>query len=261
MTYRNTQFGLTGRSVLVTGAGVGIGSAVAEAFAMAGAAVLVADANVSAAARVAERILMNGGRADYVRLDARDPAAADAAAARAARLADGFLHILVNNAGATTPAMLSDLTNGASQWMLDVHLVGAFHCSEAARPYLPTDGTGRIINVVPSARKGAIDRPNRSRTTTGIIGLTQSLAHDLEQQRVLVNAVALPAAPPRPKAIRKNAKFATLMPERNPSPAWTDAEDHAGTFVFLAADAASNLTGQVLPVGDRTVMNIPEAAY
>ena len=106
-------FDLTGRSALVTGAGAGggIGAAVAAALAEAGAAVLVTDIDGDAAAAVAQRIRSDGGKADSCALDVGDRAAADAAAAQAAGLGGGALHILVNNAGVTSPAMFGKLTD------------------------------------------------------------------------------------------------------------------------------------------------------
>ncbi len=61
------------------------------------------------------------------------------------------LHILVNNAGVTAPGMFADLTDESFQRVFDIHLMGAVHCAQAALGFLPTDGTGRIINVVSSA--------------------------------------------------------------------------------------------------------------
>lgn len=151
---RNTLFDLTGRSALVTGSGSGIGAAVAAALAAAGASVLVSDIDAEAASAVAERICAAGGKAEGVGLDVRDREAADAAAARAAGLTEGVLHILVNNAGATAPAMFADLTDETFSRILDIHVMGAFHCIQAALGFLPTDGTGRIINVTSSRRRG-----------------------------------------------------------------------------------------------------------
>src|SRR3984893_6994487 len=144
-------FDPTGRSALVTGAAGGIGSAVAHALAAAGAAVLVTDLDKDAASAVAERIRTDGGEAESAALDVADRASADAAVAEAAGLADGALHILINNAGVTAPAMFADLTDANFRRLIDVHMMGAFHCSQAALPFMPTDGKGRIINVTSSA--------------------------------------------------------------------------------------------------------------
>src|SRR5215471_3023904 len=104
------MFSLAGRSALVTGAGQGIGGAVARALAAAGAAVLVTDVDKDAAAAVAARIVETGGRAESAVLDVRDAEQAAAATEQAARLADGVLHVVVNNAGVIAPAMLPKMS-------------------------------------------------------------------------------------------------------------------------------------------------------
>ena len=249
------MFDLTGRAALVTGAGCGIGAAVAQALATAGASVLVTDIDKDAAAAVAERISASGGKADSAALDVSDRDAADAAAAQAAGLAEGKLHILVNNAGVTSPAMFSKLTDETFRRTFDIHVMGTFHCTQAALPHIPTDGTGRVINVTSSAGiTGTLGQVNYSAAKAGIIGFTKSLARELAAKNILVNALAPLAATPMTETIRTNEKFAANMMARIPLKRWAEAEEVAGAFVFLASDAASYITGQVLPVDGGMVM-------
>ena len=144
-------FSLAGRTALVTGAGNGIGAAVARAFATAGAAVVVTDVDKDAAAAVADAILQSGGRAESAVVDVRDAEQAAAAAEQAANLGDGRLNILVNNAGAIAPAMFAKMTPEQFQLVLGIHVGGTFTVSQAALPFLAGDGTGRIINVTSAA--------------------------------------------------------------------------------------------------------------
>jgi 3-oxoacyl-[acyl-carrier protein] reductase len=244
------MFRLDGRAALVTGAGGGIGAAVAKAFAEAGAKVLVTDVDEQAAKTTAAAI-----GAEYCVLDVRDAKAAAEAARQAAALAGGTLHILVNNAGAIAPAMFPDLTEEAFRRILDIHVVGSFVCSKAVLPYLPDDGTGRVINVTSAAGlTGTIGQANYGAAKAGIIGFTKSLAKELARRNVTVNALAPLAATAMTENIRGNEKLAAKTLARIPLGRWAEPDEIAGSFVFFASDAAGYITGQVLPVDGGTVI-------
>jgi 3-oxoacyl-[acyl-carrier protein] reductase len=249
------MFSLTGRSALVTGAGNGIGAAVAKAFAVAGAAVVVTDVDKDAAAAVASEIVAAGGIAESAVVDVRDADQAAQAAQQAANLTGGVLHVLVNNAGAIAPAMFPKMTDEQFQLVVGIHLGGSFTVSQAALPFLATDGTGRIINVTSAAGLvGTIGQVNYAAAKAGIIGLTKSLAKELARKSITVNALAPLAATAMTENIRSNEKLAEKTLARIPLGRWAYPDEIAGSFVFFASDAASYITGQVLAVDGGTVI-------
>jgi 3-oxoacyl-[acyl-carrier protein] reductase len=249
------MFSLAGRSALVTGAGQGIGGAVARALAAAGASVLVTDVDSGAAAAAAAEIVSAGGRAESAVLDVRDAGQAARAAEQAAELTGGTLHVVVNNAGVIAPAMFAKMTPEQFQFVLDVHVAGTFTVSQAALPFLAVDGRGRIINVTSAAGLvGTIGQVNYAAAKAAIIGLTKSLARELARKQITVNAIAPLAATAMTENIRSNEKLASKTLARIPLGRWAGPDEIAATFVFFASDAASYITGQVLPVDGGTVI-------
>lgn len=248
-------FSLTGRTALVTGAGGGVGAAVARGFAACGAAVLVTDIDQDAAASVSTQIREAGGTAEPFALDVTDSANARDAAAAAAELGTGTLNILVNNAGVIAPAMFPKLDEGKFRRVLDTHLMGSYHCTQAALDVLPDDGSGRIINVTSAAGlTGTIGQANYGAAKAAIIGLTKSLARELAKRSITVNAVAPLAATAMTENIRSNEKLAEKTLARIPLGRWAYPDEIAPTFVFLASAAAGYITGQILPVDGGTVI-------
>jgi 3-oxoacyl-[acyl-carrier protein] reductase len=151
--------------------------------------------------------------------------------------------------------MFPKLTDETFRLTFDVHVMGTFHCTQAALPFIPTDGTGRIINVTSAAGlTGTLGQVNYSAAKAGLIGFTKSLARELATKNIMVNALAPLAATPMTETIRTNEKFAANMMNRIPLKRWAGPEEIAGAFVFMASDAASYITGQVLPVDGGMVM-------
>jgi 3-oxoacyl-[acyl-carrier protein] reductase len=234
-----------GRVAVVTGAGAGIGAAVARRLASEGAAVTVIDRDGDAAQAVADEIGGTGAAAD---VSSRDDV-------RAALEGLETIHIVVNNAGISRPAMFAKLDEDRFRAVLDVHLMGTYHVSQEALSHLPTDGRGRIINSTSAAGLvGTIGQANYAAAKAGIIGLTKALAKELARKAITVNAVAPLAATAMTETVRTDPRFAERQLERIPLGRWAEPDEIAGSFAFLASDDAAYITGQVLCVDGGLVM-------
>jgi 3-oxoacyl-[acyl-carrier protein] reductase len=246
---------LSGRVALVTGAGAGIGAAVARRLAAEGAAVAVVDRDGDAAQRVAAEIAGDGGRAIGVAADVSQRDEVRAAVQAAAGLDIGQIHIVVNNAGIIRPAMFPKLDEDKFRAVLEVHLLGTYAVSQEALPHLATDGRGRIINSTSAAGlTGTIGQANYAAAKAGIVGLTKSLARELARSAITANVVAPLAATAMTETVRTDPRFAEKTLERVPLGRWAEPEEIAGTFAFLASDDAAYITGQVLCVDGGLVM-------
>jgi 3-oxoacyl-[acyl-carrier protein] reductase len=243
-----------GRVALVTGAGAGIGAAVARRLASEGAAVAVVDRDAAAAEGVAAEIEAAGGRAIGVGADVARRDQVHAAVEAAAGLGDN-LHIIVNNAGITRPAMFPKLDEEKFRAVLDVHLMGTYHVSQEALRHLPDDGRGRIINSTSAAGLvGTIGQANYGAAKAAIVGFTKSLARELARRSITVNVVAPLAATAMTETVRTDPRFAAATLERVPLGRWAEPDEIAGSFAFLASDDAAYITGQVLCVDGGLVM-------
>jgi 3-oxoacyl-[acyl-carrier protein] reductase len=237
--------GLYGRTALVTGAGAGIGAAVARRLTAEGVRVALLDRDRDAAASVAS--LLEGAVA--IGADVGNREAVAAAVERAAAALGDPIHIVVNNAGISLPAMFADLDEERFMAVLDVHLAGTFRIMRAALAHLPSDGTGRVINSTSAAGLvGTIGQANYAAAKAAIVGLTKATARELAARQITVNAVAPLAATAMTETVRTNPKFAERTLARIPLGRWANPDEIAGAFAFLASDDAAYITGQVLCV-------------
>ena len=241
------------RVALVTGAGSGIGRAIAEKLARDGERVVVNDLREASAEEVVAGIKESGGKATAAPGDVSDPEAVGKIF-ETAREAFGPVEVLVNNAGYGQQKLFVDLTVEDFDRMIGVHLRGTFLCTSAVLPGMLSEGRGVIVNVASQLGQiGGVELCHYSAAKAGIIGLTKSLAREVSAQGVRVNAVA--PGPINTDLVlglsdewRRN-KAAELPLGRFGEP-WEVAE----TVSFLASDGAALYVGQTLGPNSGDVM-------
>jgi NAD(P)-dependent dehydrogenase (short-subunit alcohol dehydrogenase family) len=233
-----------GQVAIVTGAGQGIGRAIAERFGSEGASVAVADLNGATAAEVARSIENAGGRAIAVTVDVTNPADAARLAAEAQDQL-GRIDVLVNNAGILRSTRAADVT--AEEWHLvvDANLTGAFLCARAAYPGLRASGNGRIVNVASMAGRATSTLGGVHYTTAkaGVLGLTRHLAREWAADGITVNAIS-------PGIVDTPMVRGSTDPQRMgqvlasiPLGRLAEPSEIAALICFLASDEAAYITG------------------
>lgn len=242
------ELDLTGSTALVTGAGRGIGRAIALSLAAAGADVAVNDfADEAACQAVVAEVESLGRKGLVVMGDVSDEEQVNAMVERAeAEL--GPLSIVVNNAGITRDNVVMMMDSADFDSVIATHLRGTFLVSKAAARRMFRRRSGSIVNLASVVgRRGNAGQANYAAAKAGIIGLTKSLAKELGARGVRVNAIApgyidTPMTQALPEEVRKAIVDATPMRKMG------TAEDVAGAVVFLASPQAQFVTGTVLPV-------------
>ena len=233
---------------IITGAGRGIGSAIAKAFAAEGAHVVVADLDLDSAQRLTDEINRAGQNASAYRVDISEPA-------QVQRLIDDTLNrynrldVLVNNAGVGLNQPF--LTTTLEQWELQlrVNLTGTFLCGQAAARAMVKQSGGRIINIASiSGQRGGQGRAAYGAAKAGVILLTKVMAAELAPLGVRVNAVS-------PGPVDTDQSRETHTPstrqayyDRIPARRYGEREEIAAAVVFLASRDASFINGHILNV-------------
>jgi 3-oxoacyl-[acyl-carrier protein] reductase len=240
---------------VVTGAGQGVGRAVALTLAASGQRVAVVDLDGDRAAAVAKQIEAAHGRAIAVAGDAAD----EADVQRTGETAEeqlGPISAWINNAGVSRPAMLHKMEVEDFDLVLRVHARGTFlGTREAARRMIASETQGVIVNVTSSAGlQGTIGQINYAAAKGAITAMTKSAAKELGRYGIRVNAVSPAAATQMTETVRSDERFAEQYLERIPLRRWAEPEEIAGAFLYLAGPAADYVTGQVLCIDGGSYM-------
>ena len=242
---------------IVTGAGRGIGAAVARLFAREGARVVVGDVESAPAEEVAAAIRASGAEAIACAADVTDRHQVEGMVVEAVRTFGG-VDVLVNNAGIIRPAMIEKMTDAEWQQVLAVNLTGVFHCTQVvgrvflqkARENPGARCNGKIVNVTSVAGlRGTIGQVNYAAAKAGVVGITMSAAREWGRHAVNVNCVAFGLVETRmTETIRTDPKFQEQYLRQIVLGRYATPEDVAPAILFLASSEADYVTGQVLNV-------------
>lgn len=239
---------LEGKVATITGAGQGMGEAIARRLARDGASVVISDIDLARAEAVAESIAASGGQAWAMRVDVTRQADAQALAEGAVDMF-GRLDIHVNNAGVSTTKLFLDLSAEDFKSNFDVNLLGAFLCGQAAARIMKEQGGGRIINITSlSGQRGGVGRGAYGASKAALELLTKVMSVELAGWGINTNGIA-------PGAIKSamsdehhdaatRAAYTYLIPQRR----YGLPEEIAGAAAFLASDAAAHICGHILNV-------------
>lgn len=258
---------LKGKVALVTGAGSGIGEAIALAYAAEGAVLAVSDINDAWAIRTANKLIDKGARAIGIRADCGDVASINQMVARAVSEL-GRIDIIVNNAAVTRPAYIMDLTEDDWDKIHRVNAKGVFFCIQAAAREMIRQGDGgRIINMASIAGRGFSRTSNAiyAASKGAVIALTKTAAQQLARHDINVNSICPGATLTElasdvyQSAARESGKtMEEVLIEAQkliPIGRANAPEDIAAMAVFLASAGGRNITGQSYNVDGGQVMS------
>lgn len=233
------------KNALVTGSGSGIGRSIALLLAESGANVVINDVSQKDADATAQEIQLLGRKSLSMTASVSDR---DDVQAMFEQIQSQFggLDILVNNAGITRDGFLMKMTEDQWDKVMDVNLKGVFNCCQCAARMMSDKQYGKIVNIASaSAQIGNIGQVNYAASKGGVISLTKTLAKELAQFNITVNAVA-PGFIETPMTAKVPEKVKDHLIRQIPLRRAGTPEDVAQAVCFLASDAAAYITGQVL---------------
>ena len=247
------------RTVVVTGGGGGIGTALCEGFAAEGARVAVLDRDAEAARSTTESIVGNGGNAIAVVCDITERTSIDSAIENVTNEL-GAIDVLVNNAG--WDLFVPFLKTEPEDWsrLIDINLVGALHMHHAVLPGMVERSSGRIVNVASdAARVGSSGEAVYAACKAGIVAFSKTLAREHSRHGITFNVVcpgptdttlleSVTSAAANPEKLREAFRRAIPMGRLG------QPDDLVGAVMFFASEAASFTTGQVLSVSGGLTM-------
>lgn len=242
---------LAGRVALVTGAASGIGRATAARLAADGALVAALDRDAAGASETADRIAATGGRAVPVVADVTDgQAVAEAVAAIIDR--HGVIGVLINDAGIPGAGFFPEITFEDWRRVIDVHVHGAFHVTQAVLPGMLASGWGRIINVSSESVWLGNQSVQYVTAKAAVVGFTRALAYQLASSGILVNAVA-PGPVETPMLFGNDAAGIEAERAAVRIGRFLQPTEIAATISFLAGPGGDAYVGQVLSPNGGTV--------
>ena len=253
-----TVFSLKDKVVIVTGGGTGIGKVYSQRLAEMGARPVLADIAAKEADAVAAGIVEAGGQALSVATDVTDPAAVEAMVEKTIT-EWGRIDGLVNNA-----SLMSALPRGdwfkipLEEWdrVMAVNLRGIFICCRAVYPHMKSQGGGRIVNIS-SGRfwHGTPNRLHYSTSKAGVIGLTRSLAREVGDDNIGVNAVTPGLTLSETQMASSSSNYLGGQEQTRAFKRPQVPDDLVGTVMFLLSDASGFITGQTINVDGGQLMH------
>jgi len=242
------------RIAIVTGAGQGIGRAIALGLAREGARVAIADVNEECANTVKNEIEAAGGRALVIRTDVSNEDSVQAMVERSLQ-EFGRVDILVNNAGIFPTSPVEEMSEEDWDRVIGTNLVGAFLCARAVVPKFLEQGSGRIISLTSGrAFQGAKNGAHYAASKAGIIGFSKSLALELAPHGITVNVICPGITDTAQPRGHQTEEQIYAQAQRIPLGRIGQPEDLVGPAVFLASDAAAFITGQTILVNGGSIM-------